>query len=132
MGERLHKVWGRSDENSGFHGNRKLLTYNGENVVQSITNSFFIGALSNLQVMRTSIKSQTSLISGQIGPLWSYSPLKDEKFSHRLIMEKCCPDDSYFTFGLLFINLADNQNSLKILGEFEFQPDRTIHFMASR
>ena len=60
---------GRSDENSGFHGNRKLpLTYNGENVVRSITTSFLIGALLNLQVMRTSIKSWTISISGQIGP----------------------------------------------------------------
>ena len=36
---------GRSDENFGFHGNQKLsLTYNGENVVRSITTSFLIGA----------------------------------------------------------------------------------------
>ena len=59
---------GRSDENSGFHGNRKLpLTYNRENVVRSITTSFFIGATSNLQVTRTSIKSLTSSILVQIG-----------------------------------------------------------------
>ena len=51
---------GRSDENSGFHGNRKLpLTYNGENVVRSISTSFLIGASSNLQVTRTAIKSRT-------------------------------------------------------------------------
>ena len=59
---------GRSDENSGFHGNRKLpLPYNGENVVRSIITSFLIGASSNLQVTRTSIQSQTSSILGQIG-----------------------------------------------------------------
>ena len=41
---------GRSDENSGFHGKPKLpLTYNVENVVRSITTSFLVGALSNLQ-----------------------------------------------------------------------------------
>ena len=58
----------RSDENSGFHDNRKLpLTYNGENIVRSVTTSFLIGASSNLQVTRTSIKSRTSSISGQIG-----------------------------------------------------------------
>ena len=34
VGERLHKVLGRLDQNSGFHGNRKPpLTYNGENDV---------------------------------------------------------------------------------------------------
>ena len=32
VSERLHKIWGRLDRNSGFHGNRKPpLTYNGEN-----------------------------------------------------------------------------------------------------
>ena len=67
-GERLRKVWGQSDENSGFHGNQKLpLTYNGENVVRSITTSFLTGASSNLEVTTTSIKSRTSSILGQIG-----------------------------------------------------------------
>ena len=52
---------------TGFNGNRKLpLTYNGENVVLWITPSFLIGALLNLQVTRTSKKSWTSSISGQI------------------------------------------------------------------
>ena len=59
---------GRSDENSGFHRNRKLLlTYNGKNVVRSIASVILIGSSSNLQVMRTSIKSRTSWISGHIG-----------------------------------------------------------------
>ena len=58
---------GRSDVNSGFHGNRKLpLTCNGKNV-RLITTSLLIVALSNLQVTRTSIKSRPSSISGQIG-----------------------------------------------------------------
>ena len=71
---------GRSDENS---------VYNGENVVRSITTSFLIGASSNLQVMRTSIKYQTSSISGQIG-LFTLEllALERQKFSHRHIMEK--------------------------------------------
>ena len=52
---------------TGFHVNQKLpLTYNGENV-QSITTSFLIGALLNLQVTRTAIKSQMCLILGQVG-----------------------------------------------------------------
>ena len=62
------RFWGRSDENSGFHGNRKLpLTYNGENVVRSITTSVLIGNSSNLQITKTAIKSRISSISGQIG-----------------------------------------------------------------
>ena len=50
---------GRSDENSGLHGNQKPpLTYNGENVVRPITTSFLIGASSNLPVTMTSIESR--------------------------------------------------------------------------
>ena len=60
VGERLHKVWGRLDQNSGFHGNRKPpLTYNGENDVSFL---YF-------QVTRTCIKSRTSSNFRQIGPL---------------------------------------------------------------
>ena len=37
------RFWGRLDENSGFHGNRKpLLTYNGENDVSTFSRLFFI------------------------------------------------------------------------------------------
>ena len=64
MGERLHKVFGQIE--TGFHGNRKCpLTYNGENDVSTFSLLFF----SNLQVMRTGIKSQTSSNFGQIRPL---------------------------------------------------------------
>ena len=37
------------------------------NIVRSVTTSFFIGASSNLQITRTSIKARTSSILGQIG-----------------------------------------------------------------
>ena len=38
VGERLHKVLGRLDQNSGFHGNRKPpLTFNGENDVATFS-----------------------------------------------------------------------------------------------
>ena len=68
-GKGCMRFWGRSDKNSSFHGNRKLtLTYNRENVVRSIASVILIGSSSNLQVTRTSIKSQTSSILGQIGP----------------------------------------------------------------
>ena len=42
LGERLHKVLGRLDQNSGFHGNRKLpLAYNGENDVAPFLGCFW-------------------------------------------------------------------------------------------
>ena len=70
VGERLHKVLGRLDQNSGFHGNRKpSLTYNGENDVSTFSRLFLIWSFLYLQVTRTCIKSWTSLNFCQIGPL---------------------------------------------------------------
>ena len=64
------KFWGRLDQNSGFHGNRKLpLAYNGENDVSTFSLLFLIRSFLYLQVTRTCIKSRTSLNFGQIGPL---------------------------------------------------------------
>ena len=41
-GEGCIRFWGRSDQNSGFHGNRKpLLTYNGENDVSTFSRLLF-------------------------------------------------------------------------------------------
>ena len=58
---------GRSDQNCGYHGNRKLpLTYNGQNGVSAFSQSALIGSLSNLQVTRTGIKSQMSSTLGQV------------------------------------------------------------------
>ena len=62
--------WGRLDQNSGVHGNRKPpLTYNGENDVSTFSQLFLIRSFLYLQVMRTCIKSRTSWNFGQIGPL---------------------------------------------------------------
>ena len=70
VGERLHTVWGRLDQNSGFHSNRKLpLAYNGENDVSTFSRFFLIRSFLYSQVTRTCIKSQTSSNFGQIGPL---------------------------------------------------------------
>ena len=64
------RFWGRLDQNSGFHGNRKLpLAYNGENDVSTFSRLFLIRFFLYLQVTRTCIKSQTSSNFGQIGPL---------------------------------------------------------------
>ena len=63
------RFWGRLDQNSGFHSNRKPpLTYNGENDVSTFSRLFLIRSFLYLQVMRTSIKSRTSSNFGQIGP----------------------------------------------------------------
>ena len=64
------RFWGRLDQNSGFHGNRKPpLTYNGENDVSTFSRLFLIRSFLYLQVTRTCIKSRISLNFGQIGTL---------------------------------------------------------------
>ena len=64
------RLWGRLDQNSGFHGNRKLpLTYNGENDVSTFSLLFLIQSFLYLQVTRTCIKSRTSSNFGQFRPL---------------------------------------------------------------
>ena len=62
--------WGRLDQNSGVHGNRKPpLTYNGENSVSTFSQLLLIRSFLYLQGTRTCIKSRTSLNFGQIGLL---------------------------------------------------------------
>ena len=64
------RFWGRLDQNSSFHGNRKLsLAYNGENDVSTFSRLFLIWSFLHLQVTRTCIKSQMSSNFSQIGPL---------------------------------------------------------------
>ena len=61
------RFWGRLDQNSGFHGNRKPpLTYNGENDVSTFSRLFLIRSFLYLLVTRTCIKARTSLNFGQI------------------------------------------------------------------
>ena len=62
--------WGRLDQNSGVHGNRKFpLTYNEENGVSTLCWLLLIRSFLYLQVTRTCIKSQMSSKFCQIGPL---------------------------------------------------------------
>ena len=64
------RFWGRLDQNSGYHGNKKPpLTYNGENDVSTFSRLLLIWSFLYLQVMRTCIKSWSSSNFGQIGPL---------------------------------------------------------------
>ena len=70
VGKGCIMFWGRLDQNSGVHGNRKpTLTYNGENGVSTFSRLLLIRSFLYLQVMRTCIKSRTSSNFGQIGPL---------------------------------------------------------------
>ena len=64
------RFWGRLDQNSGFHGERKPpLTYNGENDASTFSRLFLIWSFLYLLVTRTCIKSRTSSNFSQIGPL---------------------------------------------------------------
>ena len=71
VGERLHiRFWGRLDQNSGFHGNRKPpLNYNGEDDASTFSRLFLIRSVLYLQVTKTCIKSRMSSNFGQFGPL---------------------------------------------------------------
>ena len=115
VGERLHKFWGRFDQNSGVYGNRKSpLTYNGEKGVSTFPRLPLIGSFLYLQVTRTCIKSRTSSNFGQIGPLTrELAALEHLKNFIRLIMEKWCLHASLFIFDWIIIKVAGNQDRHK-------------------
>ena len=70
MGKGCIRFWGRVDQNSGVHGNKKPpLTCNRENGVATVSRLLLIRFFLYLQVTRTCIKSQTSSNFGQVGPL---------------------------------------------------------------
>ena len=70
VGKGCIMFWGRLDQTSGVHGNRKPpLTYNGENGVSTFSRLLMIGSCLYLQVTKPCIKSRTSSNFGQIGPL---------------------------------------------------------------
>ena len=120
--ERLHKVWGRLDQNSGFHGNRDPpLTYSGENDVSTFSRLFLIQSFLYLQVTRTCIKSRRSSNFGQIGPMTTeLAALEVKKISHRLIIDKWCLHASSFIFDRIISKVAVNQDRHKSFDEFAF------------
>ena len=70
--------WGRLDQNSGVHGNRKPpLTYNGGNGVSTFSRLLLIRSILYLQVTRTCIKSRTSSNFGQTTELAALERLKN-------------------------------------------------------
>ena len=88
--ERLHKLWGRFDQYSGVHGNKKPpLSYDEENGVSIFSRLFLIRSFLYLQVTRTCIKSRTSSNFGQIRQLtMELAALERLKISHILMMGK--------------------------------------------
>ena len=59
--------WGKSDQNCGYHGNRKLpLTYSGQNGISAFSQSPLNGSLSYLQLTRTGKTSRMSLNLGRV------------------------------------------------------------------
>ena len=129
-GERQHNVWGRLDQNSGVHGNRKpALIYNGENGVSHFSRLLLIRSFLYLQITRTCIKSRTSSNFGQIEPLATeLAALERLKKSHRLIMGKCCLQTSSFIFDRIIIKVVGNQDRHKSSFLFDFGPNQTTHF----
>ena len=70
VGKGCIMFWGRLDQNSGAHGNRKPpLTYNGENGVSTFSRLLLIRSFLYLQVTSACIKSRTSSNFGPVGPL---------------------------------------------------------------
>ena len=130
VGKGCTMFWGRLDQNSGVHGNRKPpLTYNGENGVHIFSRLLLIRSFSYLQITRTCIKSRTHSNFGQIGPLTTeLAVLECLKNSHRLIMGKCCLHASSSIFDRFIIRVAGNQDRHKSSVEFEFGPNQTTYF----
>ena len=117
------RFWGRSDQNCGYHGNRKLpLTYNGQNCVPAFSQWPLIRSLSNLQVTRTGIKSRMSSNLGQVGLFTT--ELFALECSHWLWMGKMGSPSflSYYEFSL------HQSYRHKISDEFEFRSYLTSHF----
>ena len=70
VGKGCIMFWGRLNQNSGAHGNRKLpFPYNGENGVATFFRLLLIRSFLYLQVTRTFLQSRTSSNFGQIGLL---------------------------------------------------------------
>ena len=112
-------------------------TYIGDNIVRRIAPSLLIKLSSNLRVTRTTIKFWTSSNSGQIEPFTSELLALCAENHHVWP----CLNHSLFSFDQIFMRpayklerhriifkLAGNQDSHKMLDEFEFRPDQTFYF----
>ena len=97
------------------------LTLNGENGVSIFSQLLWIQTSSNLQEMRTGIKSQTGSNFGHIWPVILELPAFQR-------WKKWCLQLFSVTFDWVFVKLAGNEDSHKSSNKFEFGSDRLIHF----
>ena len=105
VGKDCIMFWGRLDQNSGAHGNRKPpLTYNGENGVSSFSRLLLIRSFLYLQVTRTCIKSRMSSNFGQVGPLTTELTALERLKNYPA---------SSFIFDQIIVNVAGNQDRHK-------------------
>ena len=132
VGKGCIMFWGKLEQNSCVHGNRKPpLTYNGENGVSTFSRLLLIGCFLYLQVTRTCIKSQTSSNFGQIGPLTTELAALErlKKFSYRPIMGKWCLHASSFILDQIIFKVPGNhQDRHKSSVEFDFGPNQTAQY----
>ena len=126
LGKGCIMFWGRLDQNSCVHGNRKPpLTYNGENGVSTFSRLLLIRSSLYLQVTRTCIKSRTSSNFGQIGPLTmelaALECLKNLPWENGASMLASFLIESSS-------KLLVTRTGIKGRVEFEFGPNQTTHF----
>ena len=130
VGERLHKVWGRLDQNSGFHGNRKPhWIIMGKTMSPPFlgcvwSDPFYTAGNENMH----KISEEFEFRPVQTTDYGVSCPWASKKISHRLIMEKCCIHASLFIFDQIIIKVAGNQDRHISLDEFDFGTDQTTHF----
>ena len=121
------RFWGRSDQNCGYHGNRKLLlTCNGKNGVSAFSQSPLIGSLSNLQVTRTGIKCRMRSNLGRVG-LFTTELFALERFHWLWIGKMVFSSFLCYYENSVFIKLTGNEDRHKISDEFEFRSYLTSH-----
>ena len=97
------------------------LTLNRENDVSIFSQLLWIQTSSNLQEMRTGIKSRTGLKFGRIRPV-----ILELHVLQR--WKRWCLQLFSVTFDRVFVKLAGNEDRHKSSNEFEFGSDRNIHF----
>ena len=123
--------WGRLDQNSGVHGNRKPpLTYNWENGVSTISRLLLSRSFLHLQVTSMHTISDELEFRPDRTTDYGVSFLERLKISHRLIMGKWCLHASSFILDHIniIIKVADNRYKHKSSVEFDFGPNQTTHF----
>ena len=97
------------------------LTLNGENGVSIFSRLLWIQTSSNLQEMKTGIKSRTGSNFGRIWPVILELPALQR-------WNKLCLQLFSVTFDWVFVKLAGNEDRHKSSNKFDFGSDRIIHF----